>query len=120
MNRLMMIALVLAIFLAPLTVWAECKPGETLETVTGKLEYNLEDVEFVYTPYSLVSQGPSYVFTPGGPYFGMEWGEPGFEKNAEAKLSSFVGQQVRVTGCTSTGGDGKFHDIGTITSVEMA
>ena len=120
MNRLMMSALVSAVLLAPTAVWAECEPGETLETVTGRLEYNLEDAAYVDTPYSLVSQGPNYVLYPDGPYFGMKWKEPGFEANAEAKLSGFVGRQVRVTGCTVATNDGKFHNIGNISQVVLA
>jgi hypothetical protein len=109
------------LILGTTTVWAECGPKETLETVTGTLQYDQEAAQYLDTPYSLSSQGRDYTLYPDGPYFGdVKWDDPGYVENAMAKLSGFVGRQVRVTGCTSTVDDGQFHEIGKISQVMLA
>lgn len=109
------------LFLGTAAVWAaECGPGDTLETVTGMLEYDEVNAGYVDSPYSLNTPGRDFVLYPDGPYFGMKWDDPGYVENALAKLSGFVGRQVRVTGCTSTTSDGQFHDIGNISQVMLA
>lgn len=108
------------LILGTATVWADCKPGETFETITGKLEFDLEATAYSDTPYALRTQGSFYELYPDGPYFGMKWGESGFEQNANAKLSGFVDRQVSVTGCTSTTSSGKFHEISNISQVLLA
>jgi hypothetical protein len=118
---------VMVTFLACTTLHAaECAPGEKSEVLQGRLAFApdwIGTVPTMSTPYYLETPGSKaagfYAVQPTGPYFGMEPGTEGFQKNMAEKLDPILGRPVIVDGCTGVEME-DFYWVGNIAGIELA